>query len=182
MNVLIAYGTTDGHTAKIAGHMATTARNAGHAVKLVDTKELPRDLDVRRFDAVVVGGSMHVQGYQRAVKRFVRRNLDALRTRPSAFFSVCLSIESRNPDERAAARAIAERFPASCGWLPERIETIAGALLFSRYGFLRRRAMIAIARKELGAIDPRRDHVYTDWEQVDRFIGSFVEGAHSRAA
>ena len=84
--------------------------------------------------------------------------------------------------ERADGRRIAEAFPAKLGWAPTTVEVFAGALRFSRYGFFRRHAMIAIARKELGAIDPSRDHVYTDWAQVDGFARKFLGGAGKAAA
>ena len=47
--------------------------------------------------------------------------------------------------------------------------TFAGALRYSRYGWLKRRLMRSIARREGGDTDTSRDHVYTDWDAVDRF-------------
>jgi menaquinone-dependent protoporphyrinogen oxidase len=182
MKVLIAYGTTDGQTTKIAERLAETARSHGHDVTILPTKRAPRDLDVHGFDAVLVGASLHAGGFQRSTRRFIRKHIDALRTRPSAFFGVCLAIASKNPEEHEEVRRIAARFPASCGWLTDTIEIFAGALMFSRYGFLRRHALIRIARKELGSIDPSRDHIYTDWEQVERFAVSFLGTAAQNAA
>jgi menaquinone-dependent protoporphyrinogen oxidase len=180
MNVLIVYGTTDGMTARIAERMARTARTAGHTVRLAEAAGA-RDVQPAAYDVVLVGASLHAGGFQRAVKRFVRRHVAALHTRPSAFFSVCLAIASKSDDERAEARRIASAFPAGLGWRPTAVEVIAGALMFSRYGILRRFALTRIARKELGGdIDVTRDHVYTDWDAVDRFVLAFTRAAAER--
>jgi menaquinone-dependent protoporphyrinogen oxidase len=179
MNVLIAYATTDGMTARVAERIAETARATGCAVDVVDAAALPPDFDPTRYDRILLGASMHAQGYQRAAKRFVRRYTDALRSRPSGFFSVCLSILSKRPEERAASRRIAEQFPGQLGWKPDVVEIIAGALMFSRYGFLRRAAMKSIAKKEMGSVDATRDTIFTDWAAVDRFAREFAGAATS---
>jgi menaquinone-dependent protoporphyrinogen oxidase len=174
MNLLVAYATTDGMTARIAQRIGEAARGAGSAVDVFDFCALPHDLDPRGYDGILIGASMHAQGYQRAATRFVRRYADALRSRPSGFFSVCLSIASKQPEERAESRRIAERFPARLGWQPDFVEIIAGALMFSRYGWLRRWAMKFIAKKEMGSADTTRDTIFTDWVAVNRFARDFV--------
>ena len=181
MHLLIAYATTDGMTARVAERIAEAARASGCDADVVDTAALPRDFDPNRYDRILVGASMHAQGYQRAAKRFVQRYGDGLRSRHSGFFSVCLSILSNNPEERAASRRIAEQFPAKLGWKPDIVEIIPGALLFSRYGFFRRVAMKAIAKKEMGAVDASRDTIFTDWAAVGRFAREFVGAAADRA-
>jgi menaquinone-dependent protoporphyrinogen oxidase len=182
MKLLIAYATTDGMTARIAERIAEAVRGTGHAADVVDTAAPQRGIDPGKYDGVLVGASMHVQGYQRAATRFVRRHLDALRSRPSAFFSVCLSILSKDPKERAESRRIADQFPARLGWKPDVVEIIPGALMFSRYGFFRRTAMKIIAKKEMGSVDASRDTVYTNWAAVDRFAKAFVARVAARDA
>jgi menaquinone-dependent protoporphyrinogen oxidase len=181
MKLLVAYATTDGMTARIAERIADSARTSGWQAEVIDTKAIPDHFQAGAYDAILLGASMHAQGYQRAAKRFVRRYREALRAHPCGFFSVCLSIASKNAEEREASRRIAERFGESLGWEPDAIEIIAGALTFSRYGFLRRTAMKYIARKEMGSVDATRDTVYTDWAAVDRFAREFVAraGEHS---
>ena len=47
----------------------------------------------------------------------------------------------------------------------------AGALLYTRYGWVKRHLMRAIARHEGGDVDTSRDHDYTDWDAVEHFAG-----------
>ncbi len=182
MKLLVAYATTDGMTARIAERVAEVARAAGCDAELLDTKATPRAFEARAYDGILLGASMHARGYQQAAKRFVRRQGEALRSRPSGFFSVCLSIASKNPEEQRESCRIAERFCERLGWKPDRIEVIAGALMFSRYGFLRRAAMKYIATKEMGSVDTTRDTVYTDWAAVESFARDFVGWVGERSA
>lgn len=48
------------------------------------------------------------------------------------------------------------------GWRPDRTFLVAGALAYSRYGFLKRRVMRWISRREGGDTDTSRDYEYTD--------------------
>lgn len=182
MKLLVVYATTDGMTATIAERIGEVARAAGSEADVVNAGALPKGFDPGRYDGILVGASIHAQGYQRAATRFVRRYADVLRRRPSGFFSVCLSILSKNPEERAESRRIAEQFPAKHGWKPDVVEPIAGALKFSQYGFLRRWAMKAIAKKEMGSVDATRDTVFTDWDAVARFARGFVGGVTDRGS
>ena len=182
MKLLVVYATTDGTTARIAERIEEAARAAGADADVLEAAALPKGFAPSRYDAILVGASMHAQGYQRAAKRFVLRHADVLRTRPSGFFSVCLSILSTNLGERAESRRIAEEFPAKLGWTPDVVEVFAGALMFSRYGFFRRLAMKVIAKKEMGSVDATRDTVFTNWEDVDRFARDFVARPSRRAA
>lgn len=174
MNVLVVFGTTDGQTARVAERIAETIRLAGHSVMLSDIRSLPRELNPGAYDGIIVGGSLHAQGYQRRVSGFIRKNLAALRSHPSAFFSVCLAIASLSKAERDQAWAIPLRFVQKLGWRPDQVTPFAGALMFSRYGFLRRAIMKKIAKAEMGYVDASRDTVFTDWQQVQLFALSFV--------
>lgn len=183
MHFLVTFATTDGQTGEIADRIGQRLRAAGHEADVRDIANLPNSLQVTSYDAVMVGGSIHAQGYQWRLKRFLARNREALASRPSAFFSVCLAIASAQEDERTAAHAIPRRFVEGLHWSPDAVEVIAGALRFSKYGLVRRMMMKAIAAKEMGTeIDTTQDHVLTDWDQVDAFASTFAEFTQSRVA
>lgn len=181
MEFLIAYASTDGMTAEIAQRIGLRLREAGHLAEISDVAQLDPTFDVARFDAVLVGGSIHAHGYQHRLRRFVVRHLPVLRGKPTAFFSVCLAIASKDPSERSEAEEIPQRWTHQLGWAPQAIEVIAGAVRFSRYGFLRKLVMLAIARRQMvGPVDSTHDYVLTDWQQVDAFAKTFAELAQAR--
>jgi len=167
--VLIVYGTRNGQTEKIAGRMAEALRGAGREVRLVDARRARGKIPTDGVDTILVGGPVVVGGYPRAVERFVREHKDLLARVPSAFFSVSLAVASKVADGRAQTMEVVEKFVKRTGWRPPRIELFAGALQYSKYGFLVRYVMRRIAAAEGGETDTSRDYEYTDWAAVERF-------------
>ncbi|MCC7441557.1 MAG: hypothetical protein IT285_07990 [Bdellovibrionales bacterium] len=173
--VLVVFGTTDGHTGKIAERMAATARARGDTVDLVRAKWVRPEQRPADYDLVVVAASIHAQGYQRAVKSWVRKHAEALSRRPSAFVSVCLGVLEKKPETDRALAGIRERFFSETGWRPGSVHMAAGALLYTRYSFLKKWVMKRIARKAGGGTDTRRDYEYTDWAALEAFTRKLSE-------
>ena len=177
--VLIVYGTTNGHTAKIAAAAAATLREAGIEVEVIEAKRgWPRPED---FDAVVVAASVHGGTYQRAVRRWASANAAALNRRPGAFISVCLGVLQPEEKVQHEVRAIMARFLAAAGWRPVFTTTVAGALLYTQYNPLMRWIMKRIAARAGGDTDTSRDYVYTDWTALRAFTKDFAASLTPRA-
>lgn len=176
--ILVIFATTDGHTAKVARFVADTLLEQGHEAVLHDARDrdhLPRAQD---FDAVIAAASVHVSGYQQALRQWARHNAADLATRPNAFLSVCMGIVQGTPRVMADLEAIVERFVAHTGWKPQRVEFVAGAIPYSRYGLLKRWVMQYMSRQAGTPTDPRKDHEFTDWDAVQGFAVKFGRGVN----
>ncbi len=173
--VLITYGTSYGQTALIAGRIRNVLTERGQLVTVRRADQLPADHHLADYDAVVVGASMIRHGYQKYVSTFVRRHAGVLDTMPSAFFAVSRAAGSRDPAERATAQRLAAEFCAATGWQPAIVESVAGAIAYTRYNVVLRWIMKRISAREGGSTDTSRDHEYTDWAQVDRFARRFAD-------
>jgi menaquinone-dependent protoporphyrinogen oxidase len=169
--ILILYGTTDGHTAKIARYFAGTLGSLGADVDLVDAGMVSPD--PRGYAGVVVAASLHAKGYQRSVVRWAQANADALNGTTTAFFSVCLSVLQKDLRVHRELGGIVNRFEAETRWKPTRVKHVAGALLYTKYGWLKRWVMRRISGKAGGSTDVTRDHEYTDWAELRRFAVAF---------
>lgn len=178
---LVLYGTTDGHTRKIADALAAQIRREGDAADVIDARDAGADVRPQAYEGVVVAASIHVQGYQRAVRRWVRRHAEQLNSRPSAFVSVCLAILEQRPEARQAVADIMDRFLRASGWRPAITKTVAGALPYTRYGWLKKRIMRHIAAKAGTVTDPTRDYEFTDWAEVAAVARDLVDRVESRA-
>ena len=179
--ILIAYATIDGQTARVAERMAATLRGAGHdvTVRRADAAEVGAELG--RQDAIIVGGGIRYGHHAPALERMVRARLAELASRPSAFFSVCLS--AGGPGARpATARAYRAQFLKRTGWRPAIDESFAGALLYTRYNPFIRFMIRLIVGMAGGDTDTSRDYEYTDWEAVERFARDFATRIEARAA
>lgn len=173
--ILVIYGTTDGHTAKVAAFVGEHLRALGHEVEVDDSKEPRRHPMAPDFDGVIVAASIHARGYQQSVRRWIRDNLEALKGRPNAFLSVCMGIVQGTPRVRADLDAIVARFVEHTGWQPDRVEFVAGAIPYSRYGLFKRVVMMYMSRQAGVKTSPKQDYEYTDWEALKRFAVTFAE-------
>lgn len=173
MKILVVYGTTEGQTRKIAEFMADVLKQSGYEVTISNAAAQPPAPS--GFDAVIAGGSIHINKYQSAVTNYIRQNVDALNSMPGAFFSVCMAAASKNEKEHREAERITTEFLQRIGWKPLSTTQVAGALMYTQYGFFKRLIMKYIARKEGGATDTSHDYEYTDWNAVREFVTGFAE-------
>jgi menaquinone-dependent protoporphyrinogen oxidase len=171
VKVLIPYGTTEGQTAKIAEVLADVIRDLGHQAEAVDIKRLD-DKMPDGYDAVILGASIHMGKHDKRVVEFVHKNLDVLDRLPSAFFSVSLAAHGDTQE----AEGYVDQFEEETGWRSDDVALFGGALLYTHYGFIKRRMMKKIAGDKPGhlGLDTSRDYVYTEWDAVKRFAEQFA--------
>jgi menaquinone-dependent protoporphyrinogen oxidase len=187
--VLVLYATTNGQTRRIAERIASTLRERGISSDAFDVESAEASsIDWKEVDGVLLGASLYRGKYQGRAVEFTRTHIVAMSALPSAFFGVSLSAASRNPEEVETALELARGFAESAGWKPTSIASFAGALAYTRYGFLIRFIMKRIARKEGAPTDTSRDYELTNWAEVERFANEMAETvlevgrASSRAA
>ena len=169
--ILILYGTTDGQTGKVARFLGDELHSLGALVDVVDAGSA--NPDPAGYAGVVVAASIHAGGYQRPVIRWAAAHAGTLHATRTAFLSVCLGVLQREPAVVAELEKIRKRFIAQTRWTPTQTKMVAGALKYSRYGWLKRLVMRRIARKAGGETDTTRDYEYTDWNDLRTFAGSF---------
>jgi menaquinone-dependent protoporphyrinogen oxidase len=170
---LVLYGTTDGHTAKIARSMGDALRGQEAEVDVVEAGKASASLWPEDYSGVIVAASVHAGGYQQSVRSWVRAHARALEDRPTAFVSVCLGVLQQDPKVQQDLRAIIDRFVKVTGWAPTMTKIVAGALLYTRYNWIKRVAMKRIVRKAGGDTDTSRDYEYTDWNDLRTFAERF---------
>ena len=172
-SVLIVYGTGDGQTEKIARYMAHRVDVSGIPVVVVNAAS-GANPDPAQFGGVIVAASVHAGGYQRAVRKWVTRNVDRLNRMPTAFVSVCLGVLQHEPAvDRDLARIMTAFFDRT-RWHPVTREIVAGALKWTQYNPLERWVMRRIVRQAGSQdLDTSRDYEYTNWDAVGEFVRRF---------
>ena len=172
-HILIVYGTTDGHTRKIAQVLAENLRAQFCSVDIVDAAGMLQRLNPEGYDGVIVTASVHIGDFQRPVANWVRANAQMLNLLPTAFLSVCLAVVEKGTRPRQEILRIMRRFLDRCGWRPTITKMVAGALPYTRYGWLKRMMMKRIVAKAGGDTthdyDTTRDYEYTDWNDLRSF-------------
>jgi menaquinone-dependent protoporphyrinogen oxidase len=182
------YGTREGYTRRVAEYVAGSIQARGVVAEMVDAAHIPKGFHLDRYGAAVIAASVHAGAHEREIVRFVKSHVGTLNGMPTALLSVSLSqvhVENEEaPAERRAQAAadvkrMIDRLLEKTGWCPGSVKPVAGALLFSKYGFLTRLVMKHIARKADEKIDLSKDHEYTDWDALDDFTGEFVQRVSS---
>ena len=175
MKILIAYATTDGQTRKIARFAADRLADSGHGVELLCVEDA-EGLDLTRFHGVIVGGSVHMGGYQKSLIRFVTGARTALGMKPSLMLSVSLSAAGTDAEDWAGIHKCLAQFVADTGWTPGRVEHVAGAFRFSEYDFFRTWAMRRIADQKGEKVETGKDREYTDWDKLGTVLDAWAAG------
>jgi menaquinone-dependent protoporphyrinogen oxidase len=179
----VFFATREGHTKRIANHIAAGLRTAGFDVDLVDVQHtIPFSL--LKYSAAVLAASVHSGNHEAEMIRFVKDHRTELDSMMTAFVSVTLSEagaerQEASPIEHAQfvidVESMLNKFFKQTNWRPTIAKPVAGALLYSQYNFLIRFIMKRIAKKEGAATDTSQDYDYTDWVGLDQFVDKLAE-------
>jgi menaquinone-dependent protoporphyrinogen oxidase len=166
--VLVLFASHHGQTHTIAVRVAELLRARGQHVHLRDIAD--EQPDPGHFDAVVVGAPVQLSKHDPRIGAWLARHARTLAQRPGAFFSVSMSAASTRPEILAKLDGIVTTFLAEARWRPSHVVKLAGALHYTRYGWFLRQMMRLISGSQGRPTDTSRDHEFTDWAQVDRFV------------
>ncbi|WP_306334090.1 flavodoxin domain-containing protein [Streptomyces sp. KL118A] len=131
--VLVAYGTTNGSTARIAEAIADVLRRNGLRAEAIPARSVA---DVGSYDGVVLGGALYAGRWHKDARRFARRHRRALATRPLWLFSsgpLDATASQREIPPVRGAKAVLFRLDA------EEHRTFGGCLQEGAKGFIARK-------------------------------------------
>lgn len=167
--ILIAYSTTDGHTARICQRLGEHLTAQSHVVSVAPLATV-EERDLAACDKIVIGASIRYGRHSQAVLEFIARNEQVLNRKPSAFFSVNVVArkpEKNQPHTNPYVRKLLRRIP----WRPREVGVFAGKIDYPRYGFLDRNIIRFIMLLTGGPTDPASVVEFTDWRAVEAFAG-----------
>jgi menaquinone-dependent protoporphyrinogen oxidase len=184
MRIAIFFATREGHTLRLAEHLASEIGKRGVDADLYDLRTRRSPIDWSRYSAACLAASVHGGQHEPEMIAFVKQHRLVLERMAATFLSVSLSEAgaedaTATPERRRQSAADVERmievFERQTGWRPSRVMPIAGALKYRRYNFIIRFIMKRIARKAGAPTDTSCDYDFTDWPAVDRFVGELLE-------
>lgn len=120
--ILVVYGTKTGCTAGIAERIGETLGESGATVDVRPAEDKP---DPSSYDAAVVGSGVRVGSWHASVKDWVAVNAAALKERPVAFFTACLTM-AQTPEKADEVRAYTDPLRQQTGVEPVEIGLFAG--------------------------------------------------------
>lgn len=165
MNCLVIYATTEGHTRRVARFMTEVLGDLGARTELLSVEDAT-ELDLTRYDRVILAGSVHINHLQKSLERFATAHAEALSAMPGMLVAVSLAAAGEDAEDWSGLRALASRFQAETGWTNGQVVHVAGAFRFGEYDFFRAWAMRWIASQKGQHPDLHGDTVYTDWDAL----------------
>jgi len=175
--VAVIICTKYGQTTKVAAFVRDRFLAHGHKTALynIEAGELPMLAD---YDLVVVGGPVYIGKFSEQLIAWVKENKGELHNKICAFSSISLNAADKRPAARKADDELLRLFIRESGLKPQFVASIAGALHYRRYGFLKRWLLRRISAAAGGPTDTSRDHELTDWSQVASFADALINSDH----
>jgi menaquinone-dependent protoporphyrinogen oxidase len=174
-NILVVYGTTEGHTRKIAQRVGGFIREMGHNAEVLDSADVREDFRADGFNAFIIMGSLHQGSHQRSLVHFVKKHRDELKLAPSTFMSASLTAAYKEGDHHGELQACVDKFTEETEWTPTEWIPVAGALMYVEYDWFKRMILKSISKKAGGDTDTSHDYEYTDWPALEEYVKAFLE-------
>ena len=131
MKILVSYATSEGHTRKVARWVADKIYEVDHSVELLPLADA-KDIDLDRYDGVVMAGSVHVGHYQPELAEFAGAHAKQLGQMPTLFLSVSLAAAGHDAEDWRGLERILSEFTDATTWTPDRVVQVAGAYMPSQ--------------------------------------------------
>lgn len=175
MRVVLLYGSDERQTEKIANYMADIIVSYGHQSFCLNIKYLPHIFDIRGYDRIVVGASIHAGQYQRYVIDWVHSNKNVLRMLPNAFYSVSMMASQNSREARQEVQDYIQSFVQESEWKPNHIASFGGALRFQEYSFFKKLLVKRVMSQKGIEVDIENNMEFTDWGGVTDFVTAFMQ-------
>jgi menaquinone-dependent protoporphyrinogen oxidase len=125
--VLVAYASKAGSTAEVAGAIGKRLADTGLAV---DVRRARNVRSVDGYAAVIVGSAIRAGHWLSEAVSFVKTHKEALATRKTAFFTMCMTLRQDTPEHREKVAAYLK--PVRDILEPDKIEFFAGKMDYGK--------------------------------------------------
>jgi menaquinone-dependent protoporphyrinogen oxidase len=154
MKSLIVYCSSHGTTEKAVRFLSEGLKGE---VLAVDLKREKVKYDLRDYDTVIIGGSIHVGNIQRKIKQFISHNLVPLLEKEVGLFLCCMR------DGETAIEQFNNAFPQELRKNSAAMGLFGGEFLLSEMNFLEKQ----IVKKVSGATI---DQSNLDYDAIKEFV------------
>jgi len=163
---LLIYSTVDGHTKNISKEIASHIKE-NFNVTIMSIDEVTQKTLVDH-DRVLIGASIRYGKYRANVFKFIKENINILRDKSAAFFSV--NVVARKKEKNLPeTNPYIIKFLKQTQWVPSYIGVFAGKVEYPKYGFFDKYTIRFIMWLTKGPTDITQSYEFTDWKAVENF-------------
>ncbi len=175
MHMLIAYSTTEGHSAKVARFAYDTLLREGHTGTINDLDNVSRMPELAGVDGVVLVGSVHERRHSPALETFMQAQRAWLSKRPTVLLSVSLSAAFEQGIEEARDYVVETELRT--GYAPNDTVLVAGAVKPGSYDYFENQVLRFAVLKDREYEVGTSDHEFTDWDALRARLLCFFEAS-----
>ena len=163
---LLIYSTVDGHTKNISKEIGSHIKeNFDVTIMSIDEVTQKTLID---HDRVLIGASIRYGKYRANVFKFIKENINILRDKSAAFFSV--NVVARKKEKNLPeTNPYIIKFLKQTQWVPSYIGVFAGKVEYPKYGFFDKYTIRFIMWLTKGPTDITQSYEFTDWKAVKSF-------------
>jgi len=163
---LLIYSTVDGHTKNISKEIGSHIKeNFNVTIMSIDKVTQKTLID---HDRVLIGASIRYGKYRANVFKFIKENINILRDKSAAFFSV--NVVARKKEKNLPeTNPYIIKFLKQTQWVPSYIGVFAGKVEYPKYGFFDKYTIRFIMWLTNGPTDITQSYEFTDWKAVENF-------------
>ena len=164
MKTLITYSTSHGCTANAAKELK---EHLAGEVQLENLKNNPKP-DLKNFDRVILGGSIHAGQIQKRIKEFCAKNMDELKTKEIGLFICCME-EGEN-----AQKQLHEAFPEELHEVAKSTAIFGGEFDFEKMNFLEKMVVKKVAKVKVSTSKVDHQAIQTFSKRMDKIFNPFL--------
>ncbi|WP_144549815.1 flavodoxin domain-containing protein [Bacillus sp. X1(2014)] len=153
MKCLIVFCSSHGTTEKAVRFLSESLKGE---VQTIDLKREKVKFDLRNFDTIIIGGSIHAGNIQRKIKHFITHNYDTLLEKEVGLFLCCMH------GGETAIEQFNHAFPQELRKNSAAMGLFGGEFLLSEMNFIEKQ----IVKKVSGATI---DQLNLDYEAIKEF-------------
>ena len=163
---LLIYSTVDGHTKNISKEIGSHIKE-NFDVTIMSIDEVTQKTLIGH-DRVLIGASIRYGKYRANVFKFIKENINILRDKSAAFFSV--NVVARKKEKNLPeTNPYIIKFLKQTQWVPSYIGVFAGKVEYPKYGFFDKYTIRFIMWLTNGPTDITQSYEFTDWKAVENF-------------
>jgi menaquinone-dependent protoporphyrinogen oxidase len=160
---LITYSTVDGQTKIISEKIAAFASHGK-----VDVLPISDQINLDNYKTIIIGASIRYGKYRKEVYSFVEDNIQILKMKENAFFSV--NVVARKPEKSTPnTNPYLKKFLSNIKWEPKNLGVFAGKIEYPKYKFIDKYAIKFIMWITKGPTDTSKTYEFTNWKAVEDF-------------
>ena len=175
MSLVIAFGTIEGQTGKIARFIEKRAKEAGKDVKVIDTTDPSATVNFEGVDTVILAASVHERRHPQQFEVFVASEQAALSQVRTLMISV--SMNAAFPEGHDEAQDYLDEMKMRTDFDPDAEMLVAGAIKSREYDYYATQVLRHVVLRGRSYDPAVQEREFTDWEALGDGVSAFLEGA-----